>query len=162
MQRTPYIFIHYRETNMNEQDWAQPYIQKKSRKKIYIIVALAVIFPILLTGGIIAVVFGVVFFGTKSVEEYQCAISEVKKDEKAIELLGEPMEEGFYIIPNIEISGPRREVHFSTPLSGPKASGSLLVTSYRDAFRSDFLMTLEIDGDGTILYKGAYPCQGDQ
>ncbi|MDH3494467.1 MAG: cytochrome c oxidase assembly factor 1 family protein [Acidobacteriota bacterium] len=132
---------------------------KKSNKKIYLIIGLVVIVPIILTVGLIVVIVGALLVGSKSTYEYKCAIAEVKKDQKAIEMLGEPIEEGFYLVPNIEINGPRREVNFFTPVSGPKGSGTLTVSSYRDAFRSDFLMQLEKDGETEVLHKGTYPCE---
>lgn len=141
----------------NEQQPAK----KISKKKIYIIIGIAIIIPVVLTIGIIIAVVGALFIGTKSTAEYKCAMSEVGKNDKAIAVLGEKIEAGFYLVPNIEISGPRREVNFYTPVSGPKGSGTLTVSSYRDAFRSDFLMQLESGGDTEVLYKGKYPCEAD-
>lgn len=132
---------------------------KKSRKKMYILIGVIVLIPIVLTVGIVLAVFGAVFFGTKSVEEYKCAISEVQKNDKAIEMLGEPMKEGLFMVPNIEINGPRRYVNFSTSMTGPKKSGTLWVSSERTAFKSNFMMALEADGEKTVLYNGSYPCK---
>ena len=125
------------------------------------IVSVVLALLMLLTVGIIVAIVGALFIGTKSTAEYKCAISETAKNEKAIDILGEPIEAGFYLVPNIQISGPRREVNFYTPLSGPKASGTLTVASYRDAFRSDFLMQLESGGETVELYRGTYPCGND-
>ena len=133
--------------------------EKKSNKWIWVIVGLAILVPVSLVIAIVAGVFGFLFFGTKSVAEYSCAIEQVKKNEKAIELLGTPMEEGSYIVPNIQIRNGRREVNFSTSLAGPKAEGTLLVNSYRDAFRSDFLMKLRFEGKPIEIYRGRYPCE---
>ncbi|NNE66978.1 MAG: hypothetical protein HKN33_10480 [Pyrinomonadaceae bacterium] len=132
---------------------------KKSNKKLYIIIGLVILLPIILVSVITFAIIGGVLVGSKSTYEYKCAIIEVKKNEKAIEMLGEPMEESFYILPNIEIKNSRREVNFSTSLSGPKGSGTLRVSSFRDPFRSDFMMQLEVDDDKEVLYKGRYPCE---
>ncbi len=132
---------------------------RKSRKKMFILIGIAVLIPIILTVGIIIAVFGAIFFGTKSVEEYKCALAEVRKNDKAVEILGEPMEEGLFMVPNIEINGPRRYVNFSTSMTGPKNSGTLYVSSERNAFRSNFMMALEAEGEKTVLYTGSYPCK---
>ena len=130
-----------------------------STKKILAIITILglVIFGIIVT--IFAVVFGAVFVGSKSTYEYKCSMEQVRSNSDAKSLLGEPIEESFYIIPSIKIEGSRRFVEFSTTLSGSKGEGTLKVNSIRDGFRSDFLMILEKDGNATTLYKGKYPCK---
>lgn len=134
--------------------------KKRSNKKLFIIIGVVLIIPIVLTIAIVAIVVGAVFVGAKSVDEYQCAISEVKTNKVAIEMLGEPIEEGFFMFPDIEIAGPRRDVNFTITVSGPKDSRTLFVSSRRDVFRSNFMMALRSSDEGsTVLYNGSYPCQ---
>ena len=95
----------------------------------------------------------------KSVEEYNCAMTEIRKNKKAIELLGEPMTDDSRVSPNIRISGAKRDVQFRVSMSGPKGTADLIVISFRDSFRSDFKMLLGKDDKGETLYKGTYPCQ---
>ena len=132
----------------------------RSRQCIIIVVLFSVIVPIVMTVGILGLVFGGLYFGSKSTEEYKCAMSEIKKNKQAIELLGEPIEDGYFVMPNIEISGPIRRVNFSVPVSGSKGSGKLQVISFRDGFNSQFMMNLRGDGGkNLVLHKGSFPCE---
>ncbi len=129
-----------------------------SKLKLFGCIGVALIIAGVMVFGIFSLVIGGLYFGTKSTEEFKCAIAEVRKNEKAVAALGSPIEDGYLVIPNIEISGSRREVYFSVPLTGPKGSGTLTVSSYRDQFRSDFMMSLESGNKTETLYKGTYPC----
>lgn len=131
---------------------------KRSRKWIIAIVLIAVVIPIVMTVGIIGLVLGGLYYGSKSTQEFECAMSEINRNKEAIELLGAPIEDGYLVMPNIEISGSERRVNFSVPVTGSIRSGSLLVNSYRDSFRSDFLMQLTSDGKKVVLHRGSFPC----
>ncbi len=133
-------------------------MQKRSRKGCWII-GIIVFMTTVPTIAIMVFVFGGVFFGTKSIEEFGCAMTEIRKNKQAIELLGEPMTESYFVLPSIEISGTKRDVNFQVSMSGPKGSGTLMVVSYRDSFRSDFQMMFNKDDKGVILYNGIYPCR---
>jgi nitrate reductase NapE component len=135
---------------------------RKSYKKLIIfLIVIVVIFPIVLTVGIFALIGGGLYYGTKSTEEFKCAMAEIRKDKNAIEILGEPIADGYLVWPNIEISGSRRDVQFKVPVSGPKSSGSLTVISFRDGFRSNFSMQLESEGKQVQIYRGVFPCPGN-
>ncbi|MCB1023824.1 MAG: hypothetical protein KDB79_05520 [Acidobacteria bacterium] len=132
---------------------------RRSRKWIIIVIVLVVILPIFLTFGIFAVVFGGLYYGTKNTEEFKCAMSEVRKNKDAVELLGEPINDGYFVMPSIEISGPVRRVNFSVPVTGSKSSATLEVNSFRDGFNSNFMMSLRGDGGKKLLlHRGSYPC----
>lgn len=128
------------------------------RKRTIVIIALAVVLPILMITVISAIIAGSVLIGPKSTYEYKCALAEIKNSSEARDILGENIEAGLYVLPNININGSVRNVNFSTPIYGSKGSFSLVVNSYRDAFRSDFQMGIEKDGKLIEIYKGAYPC----
>lgn len=133
---------------------------KRSKTWVIAIILLVVILPIFLIAAIIAAVLGGLYYGTKSTEEFKCAMSEIQKNKEAIKLLGEPIEDGFLVIPSIEISGPVRRVNFSVSVTGSKSSGTLNVNSFRDGFNSNFMMSLEGDGEeNLLLHKGSYPCR---
>lgn len=131
---------------------------KRSRKWIIAIILIAVLIPVIMIVGIFGLVFGGLYFGSKSTEEFKCAMTEINKNPEAIEVLGKPIEDGYLVLPNIEISGPTRRVNFSVPVTGSKSSGNLSVNSYRDGFRSDFLMMLKTDGKNIELHRGSFPC----
>ncbi|NNE97691.1 MAG: hypothetical protein HKN25_01590 [Pyrinomonadaceae bacterium] len=133
---------------------------KRSRKWIIAIIIFAVFVPIVMTVGIFALVFGGLYFGSKSTEEFKCAMAEINKNKEATELLGKPIEDGYLVMPNIQVSGPMRRVNFSVPVSGPKGSATLQVISYRDGFNSNFQMSLRGEGEmNRLLHRGKFPCK---
>ncbi|MEZ5344531.1 MAG: cytochrome c oxidase assembly factor Coa1 family protein [Pyrinomonadaceae bacterium] len=134
-------------------------VSGRSRKWIVLIVLFVVVIPILITFGIFAAVIGGLYLGTKSTEEFKCSMAKINENQEAIELLGKPIEDGYLVMPTIEISGPVRRVNFSVPVSGPKGSARLNVNSFRDGFNSNFVMSLRGDDEkNLILHSGKYPC----
>ena len=85
-------------------------------------------------------------------------MSQINQNQEAIEILGKPIVDGYLVMPNIEISGPRREVNISVPVSGPKSSGTMTVNSYRDSFRSLYLVQLDAGDKQVQVYRGTFPC----
>lgn len=132
---------------------------KSYKKLIIILILFVVILPIVGMVGIFALVGGGLYFGTKSTEEFKCAMTKIREDKKAVEILGKPIEDGYLVVPNIETSGARRDVQFSVPVSGSKTSGKLSVISFRDGFRSNFAMFLTVEGKDTTIYSGVFPCE---
>ncbi|MEZ5344530.1 MAG: cytochrome c oxidase assembly factor Coa1 family protein [Pyrinomonadaceae bacterium] len=105
---------------------------------------------------------GPLFDKVSKLEEFKCAISQVQKDEKAVNLLGSPIKNGTDIDPATEIFGPERRVNFRITVSGSKSDGKLRVFSHRTPFISRFQMILEKDGEEISLYEGTYPCGEDR
>lgn len=137
---------------------AQPVKKSKKALAIAIVVIVILLFALVVCGVIGGVVYGI-FSKIKTVEEYTCGLKTAKSDRRVIEMLGEPISDAFFVTPNIEISGSKRDVQFQVPLSGPKGSGDLIVVSYRDSFRSDFQAVLSKDGERTVIYRGTFPCK---
>jgi hypothetical protein len=131
---------------------------QKSRKGCWlgVIIGLSVIVPIIVGLGIVG---GALLMGNKNTEEYECAMSEVKKNNQVRDLLGEPMEAGWLAPGNFSIKNSERNIGFSTSLTGPKGSGTLYVKSFRNPIGSSFQMLLTIDGKDITLHNGTYPCK---
>lgn len=130
----------------------------RSRKGIYLLVAFLVLLPIgifVLVGGGLASAY---FIGVKATDEYECAMKALRSNSDAKRLLGEPMEPSFLATGVVSINGRNRNVTFSTTVTGPKGSGELNVVSVRESLDSDFLMSLNRDGDRTSIHSGEYPC----
>ncbi len=131
---------------------------RRSRKGIYLLIAFLVLFPIgifALVGGGLASAF---FMGVKATDEYECAIRTLRASPEAKRLLGEPMEPGFFATGAFSLKSNDRNVTFTTNVTGPKSSGELSVVSVRDAFDSNFLMSLEVGGHRTAIHTEEYPC----
>jgi hypothetical protein len=132
--------------------------RRRGKLRFVIILLLIVGLPLVIfvsVGGILASVF----LGAKNVEEYECAMSELRKNKEAVEILGDNITDGYFVAPNIEISGQKREVAFTVSVSGSKGSGNLVVSSERSPSRSDFTMMLGSNDGGKMLYNGSYPCK---
>jgi len=131
---------------------------RRSRKGIYLLVAFLVLMPIgtfVIVGGGLASAF---FIGVKATDEYECAIATLRASPDAKRLLGEPMEPGLFATGSFSLKSNDRNVTFTTKVTGPKGSGELSVASVRDAFNSNFLMSLEMGGQRTAIHTEKYPC----
>ena len=120
-------------------------------------IALVVLFPV----GLISFLVFIFLFLPKYTEVYACAKEQIVKDPRAIEILGEGVELGFYATGNYQTSNGVTNVYFSTPVSGSKASGSLNVDSLKSFERYRFKMRLNVDSKDTILIDGEFPCSTD-
>jgi hypothetical protein len=131
---------------------------QKSRKGCWIGVSIAlIVFSSIF--GVFGIVGGALLMGNKNTKEYECAISEVRKNKQVIDLLGEPIETGWIAPGNLSIKDSQRVVNFSTSLTGPKGNGTLYVKSFRNPIGSSFQMLLTIDGKDITLHNGTYPCK---
>lgn len=131
---------------------------RMSRKWIYLLIGLVVLMPLVIGGFVLALLGGAFFLGVKATDEYECAISTLRANPEAKRLLGEPMEPSFFASGAFSLKGRDRNVTFTTTVTGPKAAGDLSVVSVRDAFNSDFLMSLEVGGQRTAIHADKYPC----
>jgi len=117
---------------------------------------LGCIVPLLLCGGFIAAIVLIVFGAIRSSEVYQESLARLRADPEAVEALGTPIEEGFFVGGSIEISGPAGHADFSVPVSGPAGSGTLYVTATRSAGVWEFsILQLALEGaEGRINLLG--------
>lgn len=104
-----------------------------------------------------AVAWGVfiVFFilaGMKTSGVYQGAVAAVTASPRALAVLGEPIEPGWWLMGSIDVSGPSGKADVALPVSGPEGSGKLYVIGSKRAGRWTLeLLELEVEGrDGRI------------
>jgi len=91
---------------------------------------------------VVALIGGIVFVAMsaiKSSEVYQGALKVVQTHPAAVERLGEPIQDGWFVQGNIKIDGSGGNANFQIPVSGPKSSGTLHVRA--------------ISPDGTWMYE---------
>lgn len=86
---------------------------------------------LLFAGGILAVV-GLVFGTLRSSEPYQTAMETLRETPEAIELLGEPIEEGWFASGQVSWSGSGGHAELAIPVSGAKAAATLYVVAHRE------------------------------
>lgn len=119
------------------------------------IVLILIAIPVVITG----IAIGAVYFGSKSTEEFNCAMKLVRENDEAAAVLGENIQDGYMIVPNISIEGSRRTVDIKVPVTGSINSANMYITSYRDNFRDDFSVWIEHDAKQIRIHKGTFPCK---
>src|SRR5207244_4022815 len=72
---------------------------------------------VLLCGGVVALTVGLVFGAIKSSEPYTEALARAKADDRVKDLLGEPVEAGYWVTGEISISGPSGKADLAIPIS---------------------------------------------
>jgi hypothetical protein len=107
--------------------------------------------PVVLCGGGLAVfffvVFGAVTGAIRSSDAYTEGMARARANPEVVAALGEPIESGFWITGNINVSGPSGNVDVAIPISGPKGSGTLYVVGTRSAGRWQYsAMEVELPG----------------
>ncbi len=83
----------------------------------------------------------------KSSEVYQMALKEVKSNPDVVQVLGEPVEPGWWLSGSIKVSGTSGQADIAIPISGPKDSGTLYVVALKTAGQWQFVI-LEVAVDG--------------
>lgn len=137
---------------------AENFATPKSRQGFWLGVGIA-LFVIITVIGTFGTIGGVILFGNKNTEEYKCAISEIKKNKEVLNLLGEPIEAGWFAPGDFSLKYSERTVSFITSINGSKGSAMLSVESFRNPIGSKFKMSLSKDGQEITLHNGTYPCQ---
>ncbi|MFC1823447.1 cytochrome c oxidase assembly factor Coa1 family protein [Thermodesulfobacteriota bacterium] len=74
-----------------------------------------------------------VFSFAKSSEVYKAAVAKAKTNAAVMEALGSPLEEGFFVVGKINISGSSGQADLAIPISGPKGDGTLFVVATKSA-----------------------------
>ncbi|MCA9971541.1 MAG: hypothetical protein KC425_15060 [Anaerolineales bacterium] len=101
--------------------------------------------------GIMAVVLGAI----RSSEAYTLALAELQQNERALALLGAPIEDGWLVSGSISTSGDGGEADFTVPVSGSRQSGRLHVQARRAEGVWQLLrLDLEVNGERMALLGG--------
>ena len=80
--------------------------------------------------GLVVLVGGIVFVAMsaiKSSEVYQGALKAAQAHPAAVERLGQPIKDGWFVKGNIKLDGSGGSANLEVPVSGPKNSGTLYV-----------------------------------
>ena len=90
----------------------------------------------------VALIGGIVFVAMsaiKSSDVYQGALKAAQAHPAAVERLGQPITDGWFVKGNIKLDGNGGNANFQIPVSGPKSSGTLHVRA--------------VSPDGTWMYE---------
>lgn len=94
-------------------------VQKKWRNAV--LVLLFVIFPLFFVG-IVNALKG---------DAFDLSLAKIQKDTNVIELIGTPMETGFWVTGSVSTSGPSGEAELQYTISGPKGDAEAYVIAYK-------------------------------
>ena len=113
--------------------------------KIVLIVTTAVVLG---GGGIFLFIMNLL----KSSDAYELAMRKLRSSPGAIELLGEPIDDGLFPMGSIETTGASGFADLSISVAGPKASGTLYLVAHKRMKRwTPELLVLEVDGEEVDL-----------
>lgn len=74
----------------------------------------------------------------KGSEAYTGAIAQVESSSAVLQVLGEPVQPGWWVSGSISLTGPSGTADFSTSLEGPHGSGVLYVTAKKQGGRWEY------------------------
>ena len=69
----------------------------------------------------------------KSSDAYKEALAQAQTHPAIIEVLGSPIEEGWYMSGNINVNGPSGAADISFPVSGPKGKATVFAVARKSA-----------------------------
>lgn len=107
------------------------------------VVPLGCLTPILVCGGGIALIGTFAFGVIKSSAVCQQAMQVARSDVDVLAALGSPIEYGFFVSGNINVSGGTGDADLSIPISGPKGSAVLYAVAQKYAGQWTFT-TLQV------------------
>ncbi len=91
------------------------------------VVALSVIAAILAAGGFIALLFSLTFGVMRESGAYRQAVAAARANHTVVEMLGTPIEEGYFVMGEIELGRDRGYANLTIPISGPRAKATIYV-----------------------------------
>ena len=103
--------------------------------------------PLVVCCGIITLIVTVAFGAIKSSEVYQEAVTKAKEDKAVQAALGTPIQEGFFVIANMQINDGNGNADLTIPISGPKGAATIHAVAQRAADKWTF-STLEVAVEG--------------
>jgi hypothetical protein len=99
--------------------------------------------------GLVVLIVTIVFGVMKSSDVYKGALAKAMADPAVEMALGTPIEEGLFVMGNINISGSSGEADLAIPISGPDDEATIYVVAEKSAGRWTFLtLVVEIKTTG--------------
>lgn len=97
--------------------------------------------------GFIALIMFAVFEGMRSSDAYATAMQRAREHPQVTGALGTPIEPGWYVSGQMNLSGASGEASLQIPISGPKGEADIYVEAEKAAGRWTY-STLIVDIDG--------------
>jgi hypothetical protein len=102
-----------------------------------------------LLAGFVALIISMVFGMIKSSDAYKLAVQRAQGSPAVTAALGQPIQEGWFTMGNIEVNGPMGEANLQIPVSGPKGEGDIFVEARKSAGTWTFrTLVVQVDAGG--------------
>lgn len=102
-----------------------------------------------LLAGFVALIVSMVFGMIKSSDAYKLAVQRAQDSPAVTAALGQPLQEGWFTMGNIEVNGPTGEANLQIPVSGPKGEGDIFVEARKSAGTWTFeTLLVQVDTGG--------------
>ncbi|MHC4414118.1 MAG: cytochrome c oxidase assembly factor Coa1 family protein [Planctomycetota bacterium] len=111
------------------------------------VVPVGVLVPVVFCGGIFTLIVAIAFGVLKHTDPYTQAVARARADAEVTAALGSPIDEGFLVSGNFEVSGHSGHADLAIPISGPNGSGTVYLVAERSAGTWAFT-TLEVAVEG--------------
>jgi len=113
------------------------------------VVPVGCLLPIVTIGGCLTAVFVFVFGMLKSSDAYTHSLAAVRADSELQAALGEPIEPGYFVTGNINVSGSAGHADLFYDVTGPKGTGTVYVVADKQAGQWTFeTLVVEIGSSG--------------
>ena len=109
------------EASKTEKSW----LAKNWKWLVLVLATGCIAFPI----GLIVMIFGLI----KNTTPYKVAVQEAETDQRIIELIGEPIEPGWWVSGSTETSGGKGSADLMIPVSGPDGRMTIYVEAQKSA-----------------------------
>lgn len=104
---------------------------------------------LLVCGGLVTLIFSIVLGSLKSSDVYKESVAKAQNNPPVIAALGTPVEPGFWVSGNMNVSGSGGNADLSIPISGPQGKGTIYVTATKSAGKWNYsTMVSEISSSG--------------
>ena len=103
---------------------------------------------ILIFSAFIVLILSLIFGIMKSSDVYRDALETARADSAVVEALGVPIEEGWFVTGNIDVSGSSGDADLAIPISGPRGKATLYVKAAKSAGQWEY-STLVVDLENT-------------
>lgn len=111
--------------------------------------------PLVLGGAFGAFVILVVFGAMKQTDVYKTAVARAKADQRVTAALGTPIEEGWYLSGNTNVSGGSGDADLTIPISGPNGKGTIYVVATKSGGEWKYSkLSVKVDSSGETIDLG--------
>lgn len=100
----------------------------------------------------VAVILMIIMGSIKTSDAFKMALATAAQDPRVQEKLGSPIEAGWFISGNIEVSGATGKANLSIPIHGPRGKGKLYADGTKAAGQWRFsTLAVEAESDGSRI-----------